>query len=130
MKAPLDPTLENLVSFVRDFAGISPRKAISSETRLDTDLGITGDDGDAFLKDVAERFDAELATPHDGYRSTFGLGPNEYLFHSEGVSLFGVGPLLARLIRRGPDVPTTVRDLTVGELLSAVLRTKRATRAV
>jgi len=129
MKAPLDPTLENLMS-LRDFAGISARKAISSETRLDADLGITGDDGDALLREVADRFDAELATPHDGYRSTFGLGPNEYLFHSEGVSLFGVGPLLARLTRRGIDAPTTVRDVTVGELLGAVLRTRRGSGAV
>jgi hypothetical protein len=119
------PTFDDLALFLRDFARISPRTAISPETRIEADLGITGDDGDDLLKGVATHFRTPLASPEDGYRSTFGLAPNEYLFHSEGVDMLGFGRLLARLFRRTDEAPAVVRDLTVGELFAAILRRQR-----
>jgi len=70
------------------------------------------------LQEVSRHFDVPLAAENDGYRTTFGLQPDQYLFHSEGLDLLGTGAFIRRL--RG-EAPATVRDLTVGELHKAIL---------
>ncbi len=122
-----DPTLEDVADFIRQFAGLKPSRHLPPSTRLDADLGITGDDGQELLEMAAKRFHAKLASDKDGYRSTFSLGPNEYLFHSEGIDLLGLNALI-RWIMRAPR--PIVRDLTISDLHSAILQTRVGSRAV
>lgn len=87
------PSVAEVARFVRSFTGHGNHVAVSVDTRLEADLGVTGDDGSALLEEASRYFNAALAGP-DGYRSTFRLRPNEYLFHSEGLDLVGLGALL------------------------------------
>ena len=105
------PSFDQFVAFVREFAGISPKVEIAHPTRFECDLGITGDDGSDLLQATGRRFAVQLSSEEHGYRLTFGLGPNEYLFHSEGFDLFG-------LCSRG----SSVREFTIGELYDAMCR--------
>jgi hypothetical protein len=120
------PTLDDVTDFIREFSGILPSRLLTATTRLDADLNITGDDGQELLEHAARRFDAKLANEADGYRSTFSLGENEYLFHPEGFDLLGVSALISWIMRKPRPL---VRDLTIGELHSAILRTRPGRRA-
>ncbi len=98
---------------------MSNKFVVRSETRLESDLGVTGDDGEELLKAVAKEFGVALANPDDGYRTTFSLSPNEYLFSSEGFDLLGIGSLIGRI---GGTPNHIVRDLTIGQLHTAIVR--------
>lgn len=111
------PTFQEVEIFVRDVAGRRP-KVVTPNSRLEADFGITGDDGDEFLQEASRHFGVQLAHPINGYRATFALGENEYLFHSEGDDLLGIGNLI-RWLRKQPR--PIYRDLTIGELHSAIL---------
>jgi hypothetical protein len=57
-------TDRNLPGLVRDFVSESCGISIDSltpGTRIEEDLGVTGDDAAEFLADFAERFDVEMA---------------------------------------------------------------------
>lgn len=114
------PSLQEVEHFVRDFAGLRNDKQVTPQTRLDADLGITGDDGDDLLKAAAEHFGARLSDPVNGYRTTFSLAEDECLFHAEGLDLIGIASLV-RSLRSLP--PPKVRDLTLAELHDAIVRT-------
>jgi hypothetical protein len=105
------PTFEEFVEFVREFTGLSHKAPIVPSTKFEKDLGVTGDDGVDLLRGVQTRFNVVLCSEERGVRDTFTLGPNEFLFHSEGF--FDLMGLFSR--RR-------VRALTVGELYQAVCR--------
>ena len=106
----------------REFTRVSKRKAVDSETRLEADLGVTGDDGADLLEAVANRFDLDYKAFDSALVDTLGLGPNEYVFGPEGLDLIGVGALV-RWARRQPQ--PTFRDLTVRELHAALLAARR-----
>jgi hypothetical protein len=114
------PSFQDIEQFVREFTGIQSSQAITPQTRLDADLGVTGDDGEALLRQAAERFGAVLSHPIHGHRETFSLGENEYLFHDEGFDPIGLS-VLVRWMRNEPR--PKVRDVTVAELHDAILRT-------
>lgn len=103
--------LEEVIEFVRHWHGISTTKAITADTFLEKDLGITGDDGVELLEALEKRFGISFSDGKAGLRPAFGLAANEFLFHSEG---FG---LLAGLFRKlfGLQLEN-VRPLTVGRL--------------
>ena len=103
------PTISDVIEFVREFAGLKGSINISPATKLDAELGITGDDGMDLLIEAAGAFCTQLEG-EDGYITTFGLQPNAYLFQAEGLDLFGLLPA------------HTVRDLTVLELHEAICR--------
>ena len=109
-------TFERFTDFLRQWRRIPKPKMITSETQFDRDLGITGDDGQDLLDATEKEFGIRLSSEDHGYRETFNLAPNEYLFQSEGgvvwepTTLFGT---------------TTVRAFTVGELYEAVERALR-----
>ncbi|MCR6663817.1 MAG: DUF1493 family protein [Luteimonas sp.] len=115
------PSFAEVVAFVRDFSGIHSKKEIAPGTRLEADLGVTGDDGDDLLQEAEKRFDSALVR-QDGYVTTFGLAPNEYLFHPEALGLLGIGAIVS-FIRGQPK--HVVRDLTMGELHDAIRRNRR-----
>lgn len=54
------PSFEDIERFVRDFAGLRANQAVTPQTRLDADLGITGGDGDDLLSRASEHFRAKL----------------------------------------------------------------------
>jgi acyl carrier protein len=125
---PHEPTTEEVAEFVRRFAGISSDRSIGADTKIDDDLDLTGMDGIALLQAIEEHFGVVLMTDENGVRDAFDLGPNEYLFGSEGLDLLGVSKLI-RLVKGEPD--PIVRDLTIEELRRAIRRasTRKGDRA-
>lgn len=118
------PSLSLLIDFLRDFTR-DRRTPITTQTYLEEDLGITGDDGAELLEEVALRFGVVLHTDEDGYQTTFGLGDNEYLFHSEGFDPLCIGRLIGWLRNKPRPV---IRDLSVGELHRALVAAQRKKR--
>ena len=110
------PDFEKLTHFIREFSGHSVKKVINKETQFEKDLGSTGDDGVDLLDAVEKRFGVCLADSN--LRSTFGLSPNEYLFHSEG---WGFPPLWWFGIGKRP----IIHKFTVGELHKAICQAKK-----
>jgi hypothetical protein len=115
------PSLAEVVSFVRGFAGCRDDVFIGEDTRIDADLGITGLDGEALLVEAEGHFGVSLGATED-LRPVFGLKDDEVLFGTEGVGLPipGLESLLRLMMRRGPSF--VVRDLTVGELREAIVK--------
>lgn len=105
---------EEVANFVRGWARIPAKRQITPDTQFERDLGITGDDGSELLEAVQKRFRVNLAPDETGYRETFGLGPNEYLFNSEG---FGFGAEIVTLLSNH-----SVRAFTVGELYRGLIK--------
>lgn len=101
-----------------EWARIPAKLQITHETQFERDLGITGDDGSELLEAAQKRFQINLAPDETGYRRTFGLGPNEYLFNSEG---FGLGTATITLFSNH-----SVRAFTVGELYRALVKAQEA----
>ncbi|MBX3665906.1 MAG: DUF1493 family protein [Burkholderiales bacterium] len=116
------PTFQDVEAFVRTFAGLRQQQVVAPDTRLEADLGITGDDGDELLQEASRHFGVQLAHPVFGYRPAFCLAEDEHLFHGEGFDLLGIGTFV-RWLRKKPR--PRVRDLTVAELQNAILRLKR-----
>jgi len=111
-----DLSFEEFADFIRQWAGISRKKRIVPETELEDDLGITGDDGLDMLLATEERFVVSLHSEEHGFRETFNLAPNEFLFHSEGF-----GPGLPDLITLFKGHEASVVSFSVGDLYRAVL---------
>jgi acyl carrier protein len=83
------PSFEQFAAFIREFNKLSPKIVITTATRFEKDLGITGDDGGDLLKEVEKHFGVQLSSRKHGVRHAFKLKPNENLFHSEGTDLLG-----------------------------------------
>jgi len=107
------PSFDEFAEFIRQWAGLWRKKRIAPETEFERDLGITGDDGCELLEATEKRFNVTLSSDEQGYRKTFNLGPNEFLFHAEGIGPWPPYPLT---IFTAP----VVRAFTVGELYNAV----------
>ena len=115
------PSLDEVIQFVRTFSG-ERRMALHAETRLEEDMGITGDDGAELLEEAENTFGVALHTEEDGFRALFELRENEYLFSSEGLDLLGLG----RLCRWIRDIPEPViTDLTIGRLHQILVKAYR-----
>ena len=108
------PSFDEVVALVRAFTGIGPRHAITPETWLEADLGVTGLDGAELLEQAEREFGVELVPEGSSLREVFDLSPNEYLFGPEGSDPLGVVSLLRWALGKPPLV--VVRDLKVGEL--------------
>ena len=128
MSNDMEPSMADVIAFVSEFAGCK-RETINENTWLEKDLGITGDDGVELLEEAEKVFDVSFSTEEAGFRRTFSLKENEYLFHSEGIDFLGIIYLFRRL--RGIPAPV-VRDLSVGQLHSVLVealnKTERVTR--
>jgi hypothetical protein len=111
------PSFEDFSGFIRQWAHHGKSKEITRETQLERDLGITGDDGGDLLAATEKEFGIRLSSEEMGYRATFGLEPNEYLFHSEGGAIWEPTTLFGTI---------TVRAFTVGELYLAVQKALEA----
>ena len=111
------PTPNDVAAFVRAWGRFPAKRLICAETQFERDLGITGDDGSELLEAAQKKFGVDLAPDENGYRKIFGLGPNEYLFNSEG---FGLGAGLMTLF-----TTPSVRAFTVGELFKAIQKAQQ-----
>jgi acyl carrier protein len=109
-------SFDDCADFIRQWAKLSRKKEITPETQFEDDLGISGDDGCDLLEATEKRFMITLSSAEHGYRKTFDLSPNEFLFHPEGF-----GPSVPDMLRRsfGRPEPVVVA-FTVGELYKAV----------
>ncbi len=96
------PSIERVVELVRRQAGLRPSVAILAETRLERDLGVTGDDGDDLLRAAEKEFGVTFT------RESFDLKPGEYLFGPEGLL-----PDLIGLFKHSRD---EIKPFTVGDL--------------
>ncbi|AMO47561.1 Hypothetical protein AKI40_1141 [Enterobacter sp. FY-07] len=117
----MEPTLSQVIDFIREFTG-HRRIPIHEHSWLEADLGVTGDEGVDLLEEIAQAFDVQLYTEEEGYCNTFSLGENQYLFHGEGLDLFGIFRFINWL--RGIPEPV-VRDLPVGQLHRALVEATR-----
>ena len=106
-------SFDEFCDFIRDFAGMKRTEIIAPESLFEDDLGITGDDGCELLEAAEKHFGVRLSTEKDGYRGTFNLYPNEFLFESEGL----FPGLLDTLLLRQPHI---VHEFKVAELFAAV----------
>ena len=106
---------DEFAEFIREWARLSQKQQVRPETEFEVGLGITGDDGSELLEATEKRFNVTLSSEEHGYRKTFNLGPNEFLFHPEGL-----GPSLPDLLTIfGRPAPVVV-TFTVGQLYNAV----------
>ncbi len=110
--------LSDVISFIKENQGIGSSREISESTLLESDLGITGDDGIELLEDLEKRFDISFAGSDGSLREAFGLEKNEFLFHGEGFDFFGIS---ASLFGRAH---TRVKALSVGELHRVIVSIK------
>lgn len=118
-----EPSVEDVVAFVREFTRVGSRQPVNSQTRLEADLGVTGDDGADLLEATAARYGLDHEALGSALVETLGLGPDEFVFGPEGLDLIGIGALV-RWVRREPR--PSYRDLTVSELHGAVLAASRS----
>jgi hypothetical protein len=63
------------------------------------------------------QFKVNLKDGDNGYRTIFKLGPNEYLFNSEGFSIGSGGTDMITLFT---NTNPSIRRFTVGELCDAI----------
>ena len=118
------PSLEEVISFVREFTCVGSEYIITENTRIEEDIGITGDDGIDLLYAAQKRFAVDLESPEKGIDQTFQLKPNEFFFRPEGFDPLGISALF-RWLRHEPRA--VYRDLTVGELYYAIQNAPPAT---
>ncbi|MDP1833275.1 MAG: hypothetical protein Q8K67_14560 [Geothrix sp.] len=79
------PTIDEVIELLREFTALPLRKSISSDSQLERDLGITGDDGDALLSFIENRYLFPFAPPGGTINDAFGIQMDQWLFHSEGL---------------------------------------------
>lgn len=108
------PSLAEVIDWVRGFFHISDRTPITAQTCIEADLHVTGDDGDDLLLAAMEHFNVDLNDPEQGMAKTLQLAPNECWFGPEGWL-----PLPKWL---GGSSDIVYRDLTVSELHQAILQ--------
>ena len=111
------PAFDEVAEFVRRWAQIPAKKPITPDTQFERDLGITGDDGGELLEAAEVQFKVNLKDGYNGFRTVFELGPNEYLFNSEGFSIGFGGTDMITLFT---NTNLYVRRFTVGELCEAL----------
>jgi len=114
-------TFENFVSFIRVVQGFKKSDIINENSLLENDLGITGDDGSELLEEIQKYFSLSFVGKDGTIREIFGLEENQYLFHSEGINMFG---WLFTLIGKSKE---NIKPITVGQLYNASLRAKQNT---
>lgn len=85
------------------------RRPIDGNTRIEWDLGCTGDDMEDFMKPFLDEFGI----------SPQGFVPARY-FHGEGMSIPFCTPVLYFLFNRKPYPPGPTYDLTIGDLVRCV----------
>jgi hypothetical protein len=110
--------LENLISLIREFHCIPDKTEINETTLLEDDLGITGDDGCELLEEIEKAFSLSFTGKDGSLRKFFDLEENQFLFHGEGVDLFGIFSFIFG------KKPENVKPISVGDLLAGSIKAK------
>jgi hypothetical protein len=111
-------TVAEVIACIRESQGITEAKSITTDTLLERDLGITGDDGSELLEDLQKRFGISFAGGDGTLREAFGPEKDEYLFHSEGLSLFRmIGNFFGFSVEKN-------QPISVGQLHRVILERK------
>lgn len=111
------PSLSQVIIFVHQFSKAS-LDSVHEQTRLEADLGITGDDGVEIIEAAEKTFRVDFCSTDQSFSTLFSLKENEYLFNSEGLDLLGICRLFDWI--RGIPRPV-IRDLSVGQLHRALV---------
>jgi hypothetical protein len=106
---------------VRKVSGVPPAFTIRADTRLESDLGVYGDDGDMLLQGIESEFGIQLPRNKETFRMLFSLRPGQYLFSDESHLLSPIAWAMRRL--KGATAP---RDVTVGELREVIVKCQHA----
>ena|SRR3569833_1156039 len=109
-------SMDELIAFIREHQGISPKQEITESSLLENNLGITGDDGCELIQAIERQFGILFSRSGGSLGEAFDLSEGECLFHSEGTNLFW---LTHRLFGRDQE---NVKAITVGDLHLAVCR--------
>lgn len=105
-------SFENFTDFINDNFNLTDL-AITRETLIEKDLGITGDDGDELLIAIQDEYGINFCDETGSLQKTFNLKENEYLFHSEGTMRWILGAFF-------PE--ENIKPLTVGELYDVIIK--------
>lgn len=117
----MKPSLSEVIDFIKKETGCR-KHFIDENTRIEDDLGVSGDDGVELLEAAEKFFSVSFDTEDLSFRTLFGLKENEYLFHSEGLDLLGICHFFEWL--RGEKPPVIV-DLTVGQLHQTLIQVSK-----
>ena len=79
--------LNTVIKLIRDFHGISKSISIDADTKLEKELGITGDDGVELIEFIQDEMKLSFVGADGSLREAFDLDEDEYLFNGEGFSL-------------------------------------------
>ena len=82
-----DLRFDHFCCIIAEFCQADIQK-ITSNTLVEDDLGITGDDGDDLLLTLQDEFGILFGDENGSIRKAFGLQDDQYLFHSEGFKTF------------------------------------------
>lgn len=116
-------TLENLIRVIRKSQGFSDTTVIMPTSLLEDDIGITGDDGCDLLNDVEKEFGISFTGQDRTIRGVFGMKEGEYLFHGEGIDLFG---FIRSLVGKDSE---NIKPITVAQLYEAICLAKEKNHA-
>ena len=81
-------SLDDFIAFIREHQSISRKKTIVESSLLESDLGITGDDGEELIQAIQDRYSVSFIGSDGTVREAFGLAEDQYLFGSEGFNWF------------------------------------------
>ena len=79
--------LNAIIKLIRDFHGIPESVSIEANTKLEKELGITGDDGVELIEFLQDKMKLSFIGTDGTLSEAFDLSKNECLFNSEGFSL-------------------------------------------
>jgi len=96
-------TWETISKISSDFTGLSKAK-MDKTTRIELDLGITGDDAVDFLELFVDTFSVEV--------SGFNIS---HFFGGEGFDPIGISVLVRKILKR-PKPKRSEHELTLGDL--------------
>lgn len=101
--------LEEIIELIIDFAGLR-RNALKIESKIENDLGITGDDADELIELFIKQFNVKSE----------GFDSGKY-FDEEGFDPIGISIFIRKLLKT-PVPNRSDHDLTVGDLATWVER--------
>lgn len=87
--------IDEFIELLCDYSGHDQDKQkVTPDFLIEEDFGITGDDGVELLEFIEKAYTVKFPQDESQFRALFGLSANEYLFHSEGLSIVDIFPFL------------------------------------
>jgi hypothetical protein len=112
-------TIDDVISAVRKYHGLSESYVITPKSLLESDLGITGDDGSDLFTDLEGEFKIKFSDEKTSFRQTFGLEENQFLFHSEVTNPF------TAILNLFGYCKENVKPISIGELHKVIVERQK-----